>query len=230
MDIEDYKYRTELHVHTTPASACAHVDAKTLVELYAKMGYHSLVLTNHFMHNMPFVENKEQCIENYLADYELAVETAKEYGLNVILGCELRFTENLNDYLIFGMDKDFLDYAYDRFELGIEEFSKEFRSEDHVIIQAHPFRDKMREVPPECIDGIETFNMQPNHKGRIGLALKYAKAHNMLHIAGTDCHHLGHEGLSALRTKTEMKTSHDIAKVLRSGDFLLEVGDCVVLP
>ena len=36
--------------------------------------------------------------------------------------------------------------------------------------------------------------------------------------------------MTALLTKTEMKNSHDIQKVLRSHDYLIEIGGCIVLP
>lgn len=52
-------------------------------------------------------DDRQKCIDTYLTDYKLAVETGKKYGINVILGCEIRFSENLNDYLLFGIDENF---------------------------------------------------------------------------------------------------------------------------
>lgn len=230
MNIEKYQYKTELHLHTTPASSCGHVSPELAVELYAKKGYHSIVICNHFTPDMRFIENKKQCLDAYLADYNLAVETGEKYGVNVILGCEIRFTENVNDYLVFGIDRDFLDFAYGSLELGIEEFSRQFRNDNQIIIQAHPFRNNMTQVAAEYLDGIETFNMHPSHNSRIALAVRYAKEHNLIPTAGTDYHHLGHEGLAALRTKTELKTSHDIVDALKSRDYLFEISGSIVLP
>ena len=51
--------------------------------------------------------------------------------------------------------------------------------------------------------------------------------------AGSDFHHKGkgHEGVSALRTKTLPKDSFELAKILKSGDYLFEIGgDSIVLP
>ncbi len=230
MNIEKYRYKTELHLHTSPASRCAEVPPEQAVELYAKLGYHSIVVSNHFFDGMRSYGNKKQAIEAYLADYDQTVIAGKKYGVHVILGCEVRFTENINDYLLFGIDRDELSEVYDRLELGTQEFSKWFRREDRLFIQAHPFRNGITRIPPEYLDGVESFNMHPHHNSRVGFAAKYAKQHNLIPTAGTDYHHLGHEGMAALLTKTEISTSWDIVDVLRSRDYLFEIGGCVMIP
>ena len=51
--------------------------------------------------------------------------------------------------------------------------------------------------------------------------------------AGSDFHHknLGHEAVSAIRTKDLPKDSYELAKILKSGDYALEIGeDAIVLP
>ena len=88
----------------------------------------------------------------------------------------------------------------------------------------------MTEVAPQYLDGIETFNMHPNHNSRVALASKYAKKHNLIPTTGTDFHHPGHEGMAALLTQIEIKTSHDIVDVLRSGDYIFEIGGSILLP
>lgn len=230
MDIEKYRYKTELHLHTSPGSYCSEISPQLAVKIYANLGYHSIVISNHFFEGMRLRDNKKQCIDAYLADYDMAVEAGEKYGVNVILGCEIRFKENANDYLLFGIDKEFLNFAYDSLNKGVDEFSKQFRCDNRLLIQAHPFRHGMTEVSPEYLDGIESFNMHPNHNSRVALASKYAKKYHLIETAGTDFHHLGHEGMAALLTQKEIKTSHDIVKVLRSGDYLFEIGGSILLP
>lgn len=118
----------------------------------------------------------------------------------------------------------------DSLDLGVIEFSRQFRGENHLLIQAHPFRNGMTQISPEYLDGIETFNMHPNHNSRVALAAKYAKEHHLIPTTGTDFHHLGHEGLSALLTDTELKTSQDIVKTLKNRDYIFETGGSIVLP
>lgn len=230
MNIEKYCYKTELHLHTSPASSCSKVSPELAVKIYANLGYHSIVICNHFFRNMRFADNKKRCICAYLEDYDAAVNAGEKYGVNVILGCEIRFEENANDYLLFGINKEFLNFAYDSLSMGIDEFSKQFRSDKRLLIQAHPFRNGMTEVPVECLDGIESFNMHPNHNSRVALASKYAKKHCLIQTAGTDFHHQGHEGMAAFLTRTEVKTSCDIVNILRSGDYFFEIGGNILLP
>ena len=230
MLIENYRYKTELHLHTSPASGCSEIPPEKAVENYKKLGYHSIVVCNHFLPGMPYMENKQKCLNTYLADYDKAVEAGQKCGLNVILGCEIRFTENCNDYLLLGIDRDTLSLAYEYLDQGIEAFSKVFRSSDRLLIQAHPFRNGMVQVDPGLLDGIETFNIHPNHNSRVALAAKYAKQNHLIPTVGTDYHHPGHEGLSALLTKTELKTAEDIVAVLKSGDYVFEIGGCILVP
>lgn len=230
MNIEPYSFRTELHLHTSPASTCSEIPPAQAVETYKAQGYDSIVVCNHFWPGMPFLEDKEKCLDHYLSDYDKAVEAGLKCGLNVILGCEIRFTENANDYLLFGIERDTLDFAYDYLDQGLEAFSKAFRSEQRLIIQAHPFRNQMTQMDPALLDGIETFNMHPNHNSRVAIAAKYAKAHDLIPTVGSDFHHPGQEALCSLCTKTELKTSHDIVAVLKSRDYLFEIGGSILLP
>lgn len=230
MDISQYKYKTELHAHTSPSSYCSEILPEEAVKNYAELGYTSIVISNHFNSGIPFYENKEKSVLSYIDDYKRAVTCAKNYNINVILGCEIKFDDLLNDYLLFGIDEDFLFDAYDYFDKGVEEFSKWFRREDRLLIQAHPFRNGMTQISPELLDGIETFNMHPNHNSRCSIATQYAKEHNMIVTCGTDFHHPGHQGQIALLTKEPVTNSFQLAGVLRSRDYLFITGASIILP
>ena len=224
MDRSLYKYKTELHAHTSPASRCANIPPEDMVRIYSEKGYDSIVITNHFTHDMAYVNDKRKCIDSYLADFYAAAEEGKKYGLNVILGAEIRFSENWNDYLVYGIDTDFFENAYEYLNRGIREFSKAFRGEDIVLLQAHPFRDGMERTDIKYLDGIEVFNMHPGHNSRIAAAARYASEYSCIATAGSDCHDYGCEGLSALLTKEILTDSHDTAKILKQRNYLLDVG------
>ena len=63
-----YKYRIELHAHTTPASACSEITPHELVEIYKSIGYSAVVVTNHFMYQHNGRE-KEEYINSFLEDF-----------------------------------------------------------------------------------------------------------------------------------------------------------------
>lgn len=230
MNISDYKFKTELHAHTNPASPCSDFTPEDVIQRYRDIGYDSIVISNHFYPGMRFLGEKKKCIEAYLRDYEESLAAGRKYGINVIFGCELRFTENINDYLIYGIDPEFADFAYDSMPKGLEEFSKNFRSEEHLIIQAHPYRDGMTEMPSGLIDGVEAFNLHPGHNSRVALAARYAQKNNLIVTCGSDFHHEVHQGTAAFLTKTEVKSSRDIVDAIRNGAYLLEVGGYKLLP
>ena len=234
---KEYKYKLELHAHSNPASGCSEVSVPDLVALYAELGYHGVVLTNHFIYDYSTCmrgRSVEEGIEVWLNDYRAAVEEGKKYGLAVFLGAEIRFTENNNDYLIYGLMEEMLPEIYRLLPEGIEHFRKNYGMPDSVFLQAHPFRDGMVEVDPALLDGIETFNMHPGQRSRNAVANLYAKKKGFgIRLVASDFHFLrGREvAVSAIRTKTMPKDSFDVARILKSGDYIGEVGNqALILP
>ena len=230
---KEYPYRTELHAHTSPASECSEVTPEEMVRIYNEKGYNAVVITNHFSLIPLGDKTIEEAVEIYIDDYNRAVKAAEGTELTVILGTEIRFAnENYNDYLIYGVDADILKKCCEYFKDGVERFRKELELKDSIFVQAHPFRNNMERCNPQFLDGVEIMNMHPNHNGRNGIAVRYAYE-NKIHVKtiGSDFHHpnLGHEAVSALRTKQIPKDSFDLAKILRSGDYAFEIGENVIV-
>lgn len=232
--LEEYKYKIEMHAHTSPESTCSQIAPSDMAKIYHELGYDAVVITNHFIHDYNFFKEypPEKAIELYVNGYEKTKQDGEKYGLTVILGAELRFTESFNDYLIYGIDKNMLGEIYDMLPNGLENFRKEFNMENSILFQAHPFRDGMDIVNPELLDGMETYNMHLGHNSRIAEAVRYAAKNNVSRtIAGTDYHHYGMEGAAAVRTKKLPKDSFELAKILKDGDYVIEIGgQSIVLP
>ncbi len=228
-----YKYKIELHAHTCPASDCSQIKPKEMVETYKNLGYDAVVITNHFIYKRIGM-GKDEYIDAFMNDFNETEKYGCELGVKVYLGVEIRFTENNNDYLIFGINKEMLSDIYDLLPEGVENFRKNFSMPDSVFIQAHPFRDGMELVNPSILDGVEVFNMHPGHNSKIGIASVYANNNNIdIITAGSDFHHpnRNHEGLSALRCDYLPKDSFELAKLIRRGSYLLEIGkNTIVIP
>ena len=225
--IEEYKYKTELHAHTSPASGCSQISPDTLTDVYKREGYTSIALTNHFIVSN---EDPKTKIERYLDDYYKTKELGRKKGLNIILGAEIRFSENINDYLVFGINEEELFNINSLLDDGIVNFYKTYKNDKNIIIQAHPFRSNITFANPEYIDGIEAFNMHPGHNSKIGLAAQYAKRLGCIVTPGTDFHEYGFECLSAIRTKEPITDSYMLAEVLKSRDYLMEIAGFTILP
>lgn len=232
--LEEYKYRTELHAHTSPISPCSQISPQEMARTYYEKGFNAIVITNHFFAELTQGYTKEEFLNRYIGNFEETQKEAKKYNLSVILGAELRFNENNNDYLIYGVDKDILSACYDYFDKGLEAFRREVELPESVFIQAHPFRNGIEMCNPDLLDGMENFNMHPGHNSRIGIAVRYAKENGIkIATAGSDFHHpdRGHEAVCALRTKVLPKDGFSLAQILKSGDYIFEIGEnSLVLP
>ncbi len=227
--LNDYKYKTELHAHTSPVSPCGDFEAEHVIKLYSEIGCDSVVITNHLC---PWARETEidEFTKHYLSDYYRAVEAGQKLGVNVILGFELRFTENHNDYLIYGVCPEDVRMAYEYLDAGIERFYKDCKNDKNVIIQAHPFRKSCVLAPIGSTDGIESFNMHPGHNSAVSLAAQYARQHDLLATGGTDFHHANHQGLCITRSRECLRDSYDVARLIRSRDYMLDISGSIVFP
>lgn len=221
---KEYPYRIELHAHSNPCSGCSHLSPEELVRLYAEKGYDGIVLTNHFEPGkLPL--GKAEAVAMVMGDYEAARNAAQQYNMEVYLGAELRFCENINDYLIYGVNEELLGLFFDYIPRDAATFRREVSLPDSVFLQAHPFRSNMVLCDPQLLDGMECLNLHPRHNSAVGLATAYAYEKNLkIKIAGGDCHRAGDQGLVALRTKMLPKDSFEIASILKSGDYVFEIG------
>jgi len=231
--LKEYCYRTELHAHTSPASSCSEVSPEELATIYKNLGYSAVTIANHFSFNYQR-SDKETVLDRFFKDFERAKKKGDEIGIKVILAAEIRFEENENDYLIYGVTRKMMEEIYDLLPFGVENFRKVYSMPDSVFLQAHPFREDMERVNPAILDGIEVFNLHPRHNSKVGIAAVYAKENNFSVItAGSDFHHTNqkHEGVSAMLTKTLPCESFDIADILKRGDYLLEAGrNNIIIP
>lgn len=221
---KQYPYRIELHAHTNPASACSHLKPEELVQLYHEKGYDGVVITNHFDPGKLSL-GKAEAVAVLLRDYHAAKDAANKCGMKAYLGAELRFQENVNDYLIYGVDEDLLGVFYDYIPTDVETFRKEVTLPNSVFLQAHPFRSGMVLCGAELLDGMECLNLHPRHNSAVGLATQYAYQKDLaIKIAGGDCHDMGDHGLAALRTKILPEDTFQLAQILKTGDYVFEIG------
>lgn len=231
--IHSYPYRVELHAHTSPASSCGRATPEEVIRAYKAVAYDAITIDNHFIYQTDGTDKKTY-IDRFLDDFYRAQACGNEIGVKVYLGAEIRFTENVNDYLVFGVNRELLEEIYDLLPYGLQNFRKTLSMPDSLLVQAHPRRDGMEAVDPALLDGVEIFNMHPNHNSRNGLTCAATKKEGFSIVtAGSDFHHpnKGHEGLAALRVQNLPEDSFALASVMKTGDYLLELaGERIILP
>ena len=230
---EAYPYRIELHAHTSPASSCGRATPEQVMQAYQNVGFDAVTIVNHFIYKSEEPDGKA-FVDRYLDDFYRAEAFGKKLGIKAYLGAEIRFTENMNDYLVFGVNRSILEEIYDLLPYGLANFRKEYSMPDSLLIQAHPRRNGMEEVDPSLLDGVEILNLHPNHNSRNGQTSAIVKKQGFSIVtAGSDFHHpdQGHEGLSALRASFLPEGSFELASVIKSRDYLLEIaGERIILP
>ena len=226
---DSFPYTTELHAHSFPVSPCSEFSPQEVVKRYAKAGVHTLALTNHL--TPAHIEGElAECAERYLKDYNDAVLAGRELGVNVVLGVEVRFTENHNDYLVYGVCPEDIIPIMELVPLGIEHFYRTFKNEKNIILQAHPFRAGMTRAPLSAVDGVEAYNLHPGHNSSVGRAARYARENDLIVSGGTDFHHPHHEAMCLMRTEAPVRDSYEIAALLKARAAIFDCQGSLILP
>ena len=226
---KEYKNKIELHCHSSGFSECSELPPSEIIRCYRNAGYQGIVITNHFY---PWVSKNDKkyqkYIDEFLEEYHFTKELGEGVGIKVYLGMEIRFEENQNDYLLYGIDEDFVRGVPRQLET-IYDFMPYLKEHPDVLfIQAHPFRNGMFLVDSSLLDGIEVFNLHPNHNSRVGFAAKYAESEGLkVCTCGSDLHHPGHDALSALLTRELPEDEKELARCIRE-EQVYKVGNSIV--
>lgn len=219
-------YKTELHCHSAHVSTCAHATHEQIVDAYVRAGYTTIVSTEH-INPWTFPRELEESTWldrlNYFMDGYEHFCRAAEGKLHILLGAEIRFyRESNNDYLVYGLTRDFLTAVGDPRQINrIETLSKIVRANRCMIYQAHPFRPTMMVTDPNLLDGIEVANMSPWHNSHNDIAAAWANANGMRGISGTDFHNSDHKPRGGILTESPITSNDDLLAVLRSGEYEL---------
>ena len=82
-------YKYELHLHTAEVSRCAECSAAGQVEVYRRLGYTGICITDHFFggsNNIPPDIPWEEKIHRLASGYENAKKAAEGTGPDVFFG------------------------------------------------------------------------------------------------------------------------------------------------
>ena len=217
-----------MHVHTAECDICAHVAAKDIVRMYQQKGYSGLVITDHYF-AMSFdwfaddLTEGTHCefVDRWLRGYREAKKEGDKIGMTVLLGAEVRLDgPNINDYLIYGIDEDFLFRAPYLNRLSSLQELISVLPENACVVQAHPFRDNMTVQSPDLLFGIEV-NNGGTEPFRNDLARTFAAHYGKPMLSGSDFHHADHLARGGISTDADIQSIQDLVRVLRSGDYEL---------
>lgn len=187
------KYKYDIHTHTSEVSPCGKIKALEVVHLYKQAGYSGIVITDHYYKGyFDKIDSQswDEKIDHYLEGYKKAYNEGIRLGLNVILGAEMRFDDGAEDFLIYGIDEEFLRENPELYSFNLIEFRKLVKDKEILIYQAHPFRPGLTVQEPELLDGIEIYNGNPRHDSKNDLAYSFAVKNGLKMISGSDFHQI----------------------------------------
>ncbi len=213
-------YKYDLHVHTAEVSSCGQLKAEQVIKLYKKAGFEGLVITDHFtegyFHNLKF-SGWEEKIDQYMLGYRKAFKAGKKEKIKVLFAMELSFNQENGDFLVYGINEDFLKTFRSIHKGDLKDFKKIIEGKDILIYQAHPFRSKP--ANPQFLDGMEVYNGNPRHNNNNEQAFKYARKHQLKMISGSDCHQLEDVATGGIIVKKQISDENQLVKVLKNNQF-----------
>ena len=184
----------ETHLHTSEVSKCSVSGGADYIAGYKDKGYSGIIVTDHFFRGHCQLSKKlpwEEWVNRFYRGYENAREEGEKQGLDVFFGWEETF-DYCDDYLIYGLDKQWLLEHPEVRTWTREEQYRAVRDAGGCVVQAHPFRQ--RQYIPKvilsagCVDAVEVANGGHEDVSCDALACRYAKKIGKPMTAGTDIH------------------------------------------
>ena len=214
-----------MHFHTKNTSNCANVPAKISVEEYIKAGYDGIVVTDHLSPSTYMKYGREllpwkKKIDFFLRGYNEAKKTANG-RIPVLLGMELRFrtSEGDNDYLVYGINEDFLYNTPEILNMNSRTFYDLAHKNGFLVFQAHPFRVGMKVTNPKYLDGVEIFNGNPRHNSSNDIAEMWAKKYDLMVTSGSDYHEIGDLGTGGIWFNKEITDNKTLVEELSKRNY-----------
>jgi len=214
-------YLYETHLHTKESSSCGVSGGREYVRRYLDLGYSGIIITDHFFNgncradrNLPW----KKWVQEYIRGYEITREEGFRRGLDVFFGWE----ESLDgdDYLIYGLDKEWLLAHPEAADWTPEEQYNEVISFGGCVVLAHPFRfahnmnrASARDVYASAIEVANSGNSQISD----ALAWAYAKKMKVTATAGSDIHYaadIRQETIFGVYLDKKMKTITDYVNAI----------------
>lgn len=215
----DYIYET--HLHTCEGSACGVSHGRDYIPFMKEKGYSGIIVTDHFFNGNcsvpPFLPWEERCAR-YCGGYEQA-KAAERGGLAVFFGMEFNFEGD--EYLIYGVDRDWLISNPDLLSLSRREVYARVHQAGSIMVQAHPYRERgylsAIHLTPSICDGAEVYNAG-NLPYMDALAREYTQRHRLRQSAGSDIHYLHNGSMGGMRFSHRLESIRDYVESFLAGE------------
>ena len=220
-------FKTEVHMHTYPVSACSKLSPREQVRLFKEAGYDTVFVSDHFSphhfkklgEHLSFAQKVDMLCDAYLE----AKDEGDKIGLTVLFSVELSFHKN--HYLLYGTTREFLKLREDIFDITIEELYAHLKAHNITIIQAHPHRMKNEDSSPnpDYVDGFE-LNFCIRKENNNEMTLKLARECNKPLTVGSDCHKPEDVGVSATLSEEKITSVEQYLELVFARKLIFAVG------
>lgn len=219
------QYLYDPHTHTAETSKCGYLNAADVVDRYVKNGFSGLVVTDHlhpeYLSRIDTEHDWQKVMDHFLSGYRASKKRGDELGFDVILGAELRFPENDNDYLVYGIDEQWLRANPYICCMSAQEFYDKFHDQV-LIIHAHPYRSGSAPVQETAVDGAEIINGNPRHDNHNDMAWDLCcRNPRYLRLAGSDTHRSGDEARAGVALPERVHDSYAYKHMIETKQFRL---------
>ena len=201
--------RIDLHIHTSPLSACSYIDPQELIQEARRLQLDGICLTEH----------------QVVWDPDEVDKLAAEAGISIFRGNE--FTTNQGDILVFGFYEDIKEL------LIIQELRDKVTAADGYMIVAHPFRgfktfgigqlqltveQACKRKVLEFVDAVEIGNgkLSPEENN---MARKVAEKLGLPGTGGSDAHRVDEIGTWVTVFEKEIESEIELVQELHAGRF-----------
>ena len=204
--------RIDLHIHTSPLSACSYIDPQEMVQAARQLKLDGLCLTEH----------------QALWDPVEVDKLARQAGIKIFRGNEI--TTNQGDVLVFGFYEDIKELMI------IQELRKAVQMSGGFMIAAHPFRgfktfgighlqmtveQASKRKMFEFVDAVEIGNGKLSQDEN-DMACKVAEKLNLPGTAGSDAHRIDEIGTRVTVFEKDMDSEQELLEELHAGRFKAE--------
>jgi hypothetical protein len=206
--------RIDLHIHTSPLSACSYIDPNELVQEAQRLKLDGICLTEHQVLWAPAEVDK----------------LAMEAGVKIFRGNE--FTTNQGDVLVFGFYEDIKELMI------IQELREAVQKAGGFMIAAHPFRgfktfgigqlqmtveQAAKRKMFEFVDAVEIGNGKLSQDEN-DMACKVAEKLNLPGTGGSDAHRIDEIATWVTVFENDIKNEQELLEELHAGRYKSEGG------
>ena len=209
----------DLHAHSSGISRCCRISFDKVLNQTLDNDINGIVLTNHYQKS--YIEDGclEDFVENYIKEFLSAEQYGKEIGCRVYFGIEV--TTELYPkvhMLIYGVNPEFLRMHPYLFDLTQKELYQLVKSENGILVQAHPFRNGTTVLDTEYMDGVE-INCHPLYgKSYAKELISIAEKNNLIVTCGGDFHADTYRPKCGMFLPEEIKDNYDLRSYLLSSE------------